>query len=276
MKKTQGWLLPLVIMFLVFGATVFVLNSNAHATAEILPNVEAEVPQIVHEQNVSPETEQEQLALSEQVQLLTENWANKNLKAGWIHVVTHQTLDYDVATTAPDGKPAPNDFIMDDWILLDDQNKEVNGVFLQRTNSGEIIQVSVLKDKTWFNLTFGDVIPAPDDLVYALDFGFPQVADRLKNELKKTTETINGKELTKYSAKEIYTSPSKVLEFNSAVNSIDTQAFFNAEGQLELYQTVFSLQDGSERSSMVEVITFEQVAAPPAEILDYLNQGVQK
>lgn len=273
--KKQSWLLPLLTMFFIFGAAVFVRYSSANATSE-LPS-DNEPPLIVQAQNVSPEKAQEQLSLSEEVHALSDKWANTHQKAGWIHVVMHQTIDYDLENIRPDGQPAPNDFITEDWILLDDKGQEIKGVFLQREMSGEIIQVSVLRDKAWFNLTFGNIIPAPDDLTYTLDFGFPEIADRFKNELKKTVETVKGKQLIKYSAEEKYASPYKISVFNSAVNSLDTQAFYNEDGQVELYQTIFSLQDGSERKgSMVEVLTFEQGATPPAEILNYLDQGMQK
>jgi len=115
------------------------------------------------------------------------------------------------------------------------------------------------------------------NLSYTLDFGFPEIADRLKNELKKTTETVKGKQLTKYSAEEKYSRPLKFFDFNNEVVSIDIQAFYNEDGQVDLYQTIVNLQDGSQRkSSMVEVLSFERVAAPPAEILNYLDQGAQK
>ncbi len=273
--KKQSWLLSLLTMFFIFGVAVFVRYSGVNATSE-LPS-DGEPPLIAQAQNVLPERAQEQLALSEQVHALSDKWANMYQKAGWIHVVMHQTTDYDTENIRPDGQPAPNEFLTEDWILLDDKGREVKGVFLQLSISGEIMQVSVLRDKAWFNLTFGNIIPAPDDLIYTLDFGFPEVADRLQNELKKTTENINGKELIKYSAEEKYTRPFKFLEFNNEVISIDTQAFYNEDGQVELYQTIVNFQDGSQRkSSMVEVLTFEQVAAPPSEILDYLDREVQK
>lgn len=273
--KKQNWLWPLLTMFFIFGAAVFVRYSSATATSELPPGNEP--PLIVQAQDASPEKAQEQLALSEQVHALSDKWANMYQKAGWIHVVMHQTTDYDAENIRPDGQPAPDDFITEDWILLDDKGQEVKGIFLQRDISGEIIQVSVLKDNAWFNLTFGNIIPAPDNLIYTLDFGFPEIADRLKNELKETTENIKGKELIKYSAEEKYTRPFKFLDFNNEVISIDTQAFYNEDGQVELYQTIVNFQDGSQRkSSMVEVLTFEQVAAPPAEILNYLDQGMQK
>ena len=275
MKKKQARLLSLLIMAFVFSGTVFVFYSHANATPGAL--TDSRLPQIVPTQNIPLEQAQEQLTLSEQVRDLSEQWASTYQKAGWIHVVVHQTIDSDVENMRPDGQPAPNDFITEDWILLDDNGRELKGVFLQKSDSGEILQVSVLRDKFWHNLTFGNIIPAPDDLTYTLDFGFPEVADRLKNELKRTTETINGKEIVKYSAEEKYASPAKFLEFNDEVNSIDIQVFYNDDGQLELYQTIISFQNGPQRiSSRVEVLTFEQVLAPPAEVLDYLNRGVQK
>lgn len=273
--KKHDWLLSLGAMVFIFGSAVFVLHSQAGATPEMKTDIA--LPQIVQVQTIPPEKAQAQIALSEQVHGLSERWADTYHKAGWIHVVMHQTIDTDMENIIPDGQPAPNDFITEDWILLDGKGQEIQGVFLQRNTSGEIVQISILRDKFWHNLTFGDTIPAPDNLIYTLDFGFPEVADRLKNELRKTTETIKGKQLIKYSAKENYATPFKILVFNSEVVSLDTQVFYNENGQVELYQTVFSLQDGSERkSSMVEVLTFEQMAAPPAEILNYLNQDVQK
>jgi len=272
--KKHGWLLSLATMVFVFGVTVFTLYSHASTTPEMPPGIE--LPQIVQAQNLPLAQTQEQLALSEQVHGLSEKWANAYQKAGWIHVVMHQIIDSDVENVRPDGQPAPNDFITEDWILLDDKGQEIKGIFTQKNMNGEVIQISVLRDGAWFNLTYGDVIPAPDNLIYTLDFGFPNVADNLKDELKKTNETMDGKTLIKFSAEEIYVSPIKVANFQSMVKSADTQAFYNENGQVELYQTVFKLQDGSERRNTVEVLTFEQISIPPNEILKYLDQNVQK
>lgn len=270
MKKILNWLLPLVMLSAIFGGTVFFINSNAGAKAETVPNIES--PQIVQPESISPQTEQKQLSISEQVGNLTEKGATNYRKAGWIHMVTHQTLNSDTQNTAPDGTVAPNEYITDDWILLDNNGNEVQGVFLQRNMQGNIIQVSVLKDKAWHNLTYGDIIPAPDTLIFTPDFGFSEMAVRLKDTLEKGTVNIKGKKLTKFIAKENYQKPSKFLEFNSPVTSINTEAIYDDTGIVTLYQTVFMMQDGSERiRDSVEIVTMETVIEPPFEILNYLN-----
>lgn len=270
MKKILNWLLPLVILSFVFAVAVFILNSNPHAKAEALPDIIA--PQIVQPQSVSPEMEQKQLTISEEIHGLSEKWISKYQKAGWIHVVTHQILHSDTQNVAPDGFTAPNEFITDDWILLDNKGNEIQGVFLQRNMQGDVIQVSVLKDKAWHNLTFGDVIPAPDNLVFTPDFGFSETALRLKNTLEKTTADIKGKKLLKFIAKEKYQAPTKFVEFDSLVSSVNTEAVYDDNGVVALYQTVFVMQDGSEHvKDSVEAVTMESAVEPPVEISNYLN-----
>lgn len=270
MKKVLTWLLPLAVLSFVFGVSAFVLNSNTHAKAETASRIVS--PQIVQPQNISPQQEQTQLTLAEQIHRLSSKWASQYLKAGWLHVVTHQTLHSDSQNIAPDGSVASNEFVTDDWILLDNKGNEIQGVFLQRNMQGDVIQVSVLKDKAYHNLTYGDVIPAPENMAFTPDFGFSETASKLKDTLEKTTADIKGKKLTKFIAKEKYQTPTKFVEFNSLVSSLNTEAVYNESGAVTLYQTVFVMQDGSERvKDSIEVTTMETVIEPPVEISNYLN-----
>ena len=223
MKKILSWLVPLVILPLILGVTVFVISTSVRATAE--SPIQAEIPQVVQPVSIPPEIEQQKSSLVDQVNALSQEWKNKYIKSGWVHVVTQQVLNSDTTNVAPDGSAAPNEFISDDWSFLDKEGNIIKGVFLQRNVNGDIIQVSIFKNKTFYNLTYGDVIAAPDALILTGDFGFSEIAGRLKNNLEKTTADVKGKKLLKFVAKEKYEHPSKFMEFNDPVAAINTIAY---------------------------------------------------
>lgn len=273
MKKIVIWLTALVALAIVLSAAVVVFAPRSNANAQTSPD--SAIPQVV-QPNVNSETEQQKTALLDQVIALTANWSRNHAKAGWIHVVTSQTQDSDTQNVGPDGNIAPNDFSTEDWVMLDNNGRELEGIFLQRSPDKAIIQVSVLKDGFWRNLTYGDVTAAPADLVYAFDFGFTSVAARLKTSLEKTTVTMHDRTLVRFAAQEKYAAPIEVLGFKAKISATEFAAFFNADGMIEIYQTIAIQEDGTRRiTSSATVQSFEQGVEPPVEILDYLSQGAQ-
>ena len=271
MKKTLIWLLSLMTLAVVLGIAVVSMSPHGDANARVATDFI--VPQIA-QPNIASEIEPQKVNLTDQVNALTEKWTGAHKKAGWLHVVAHQVQESDTQNIAPDGSVAPNEFIMEDWVLLDDNGHEIMGVFLQRNLDGAVIQASILKDGFWHNLTYGGVTPAPENLMYVFDFGFSSIAVNSQSGLKKTEISRNGRPFESFTVEEKYADPVEILGFKAKVSAIEVTAFFNVDGMVEVYQTIVTLEDGTRRiSSSVEVQIFQQDVKPPAEIMNYLSPG---
>ncbi len=272
--KKNSWFVSLALLTLMLGSTVIFWGAHPNATAQSASNIT--IPRI-EEEKVSPSVEQQKLDLAGEVLFRSESWVDQLKRGGWVHVVMKQTINSDTTNTAPDGSIAPNEFITEDWVMLDENGNQVRGVFLQRNLEGNIIQVSILKDGNWHNLTYGDVISAPESLPYTFDFGFPEVATRLKNSLTKSQVELNGESLEKFSAMEKYAESARILGLSKKTTAFATEVFYNTGGMIKYYQTTYTFEDGSSQvSSRIEVQIFEQGIEPPVEIMDYLEQEETK
>lgn len=270
MKKIFLWSISLTLLTLALSTTVIFFGTRSNVTAQSASNIA--MPKI-EEEKLNPNAEQQKLDLANEVLLRAESETNQLKKAGWVHVVMNQTMNSDTTNMAPDGSIAPNNFVTEDWVLLDENGNQTQGIFLQLNMDYKIVQVSILKNGNWHNLTYGDVISAPENLPYTFDFGFPEIAAKLKNNLTKDQVEVNGELFDKFSAEEKYTESINVLGLNKKVTALSTEAFFNTDGMIKIYQTIFTFEDGSSQiSSYVEVQLFEQGIEPPAEIIAYLEQ----
>jgi hypothetical protein len=274
MKKTFVWLTSLAVLMFALSVVVFIFGPYINVTAQ--SDFDAAQPQVKQESHTSV-TNQQEANLSSEVIARTENWADELQNAGWIHVVMYQKTLNSPSDVALDSSYVQKEFITEDWVLLDENGNQIQGIFLQRDLDNEIIQVSTLKDGHWYNLTYGDVIPAPSTVPYTFDFGFPEVAIRLEDNLEKSQVQIGNDSLDRYSATENYSEPIDVTGLNKKVSSLVTETFLDANGMTKIYQTTFTFEDGSSLvSSYVEIQAFEQGTLPPDEIIAYLEQGVKK
>jgi hypothetical protein len=209
---------------------------------------------------------EQEISLSEEALLRMRSWSDQ-LHDGWIHVVIHQKTNSNTSDEMPD------DFLTEDWVLLDEYGNQLKGIYLQRYPDYRIIQVSILKYGNWHNLTYDDTTAAPGQIPYTLDFGFPDIVNLLKDKVTKTQVKINDESLDKFSVVETYAKPLSVTGFEKQIVSLGTEAFINMDGMVRLYQTMFTFDDGtSEISSYAEVQVFERDIEPPAEILAYLEK----
>ncbi|MFM8320126.1 MAG: TolB family protein [Chloroflexota bacterium] len=180
-------------------------------------------------------------------------------RPGWLHVAsrTENWAGAQPASVTQD----------DSWYLLDDQGAPQSWITRQLDEQGQALQVSVMQDGAWRNLSTGESGYAGTQPALALDYGFYAAAAwavKLGDALQKSTVE--------------YRQPGR-LAFNAGVYTIDygdfrTQVVYDpqtgrglsisnwrlaADGQAQLQQTVTTGQ-------------VEPVGAPPAEVLALFDQ----
>lgn len=268
MKSKLSWLVSLLILIFSISIAVLIFEHRgviAKSTSDFTQ------PQI---QEPSSTNDTQQGNLLEETLTKINNWSDNIKKSGWVHTIVKQSLESNTSNIAPDGSIALNNFITEEWVHLDENGYQIEGIFLQRSEDGEIFQVSILKDNMWHNLTYGDLIPAPEKMPYPFDFDIPSLILRLNGNLTKESIEINGENLEKISTEEIYQEPFEVLDFDKRITSLKFEIVLNKDGMLKTYQTIVFFEDGSSvLSSSIEVLFFEQGIEPPEDIRKYLEKG---
>jgi hypothetical protein len=214
--------------------------------------------------------------LAQEVQSLNEQWAAANAKPGWIHIVSQWQEDYDEIGVLPDGKVLEKEYIMDEWYLLNEHRQIIEGVFIRRDLNGLTTQVSVLRDNAWYNLTYNDVIPVPEDalpLDFVWDFGFLGEVTRLVDSLEKGETTWDGQPVILYTITERFASPINFSEYNEAVTAIKTRAYYEPEsGKLLFSEQLMIMSGGEERTrTSVRLVSWDAEEQPLDEVLDFLE-----
>ena len=101
-------------------------------------------------------------------------WAAQFLHSGWLHTIRqteHPDKESPLAMLS-NGVQVPTAYLLENWVLTDGDGKAIQGVFLMRDLSGEIIQVSVYRDLTWHNLTVDEEVSVKKATDFKPDFGF--------------------------------------------------------------------------------------------------------
>jgi hypothetical protein len=270
MKNKPSWFASLLILIFSISLTVLI-TKNIEVAAK--STVSFTSPQI--QDGFSTNTAQQDDLANDVIRTIN-NWSNSIKKPGWVHTKVKQTIESNAPMLAPDGSIAPNSFITDEWVLLDENGYQIEGVFLQTTEEEKVYQVSILKDNTWYNLTYGDVISAPEKMLYPFDFDVPSVVSRLKDNLTKDVIEIKGESIEKISTEEKYKEPFKVVDFDKKISSLKFEIVLDDNGMIKTYQTVMFFEDGSSIiSSSIEVLVFEQGVELPEDINKYLEEGAK-
>jgi hypothetical protein len=270
MKNKFSWLAPLLILIFSISLAVLITENMEVAAKSTADFTE---PQI--QESFSKNATQQNDLANEVVRTIN-NWSNSIKKSGWVHTKVKQIIESDSPILAPDGGVAPSSFITEEWVLLDENGYQIEGVFLQTTEDEKVYQVSILKDNTWYNLTYGDVISAPEKMLYPFDFDVPSVISRLKDNLTKDVIEINGESIEKFSTEEKYKEPFKVVDFDKKISSLKFEIVLDDNGMIKTYQTVMFFEDGSSIiSSSIEVLVFEQGVELPEDINKYLEEGAK-
>ncbi len=214
--------------------------------------------------------------IAQEVQALNEQWLDANAESGWIHIVTQWKEDYDEIGILPDGNTLEKEYSMDEWYLLNEERRVVKGIFIRRDLNGKVSQVSVLRDNAWYNLTYNDVIPVPEEALpveFVWDFGFPGEATRLVDSLVKEETTLDGQTVVLYTVTEEFSSPMNFSEYDEPITAIKTRAYYEPDsGKLLSSEQIMIMSGGRERiRTSVKLISWTMEKQPPMEVLDYLN-----
>jgi hypothetical protein len=235
-------------------------------------------PAFINSQKADPSIEQNQQneIIIIEIQTLTKRWYEENVKSGWIHVIIHINNDYDIINTLPDNSILDKEYIMDDWILLDENGYQISAVNIMRSIDGNPMQIAVLRDNTWNNLTYDIISPVAEEtlpLEFSVDSGFPDQAIRLVNCLKRESTYLDGVPVILYTITEEYEPAMRFLDFNDLVSASIIRAYYEPNsGALLLYEQALMMANDMERiRSSARIEEFETGLEPAIDIITYLR-----
>jgi len=204
-------------------------------------------------------------------------------KPGWIHL--QQEIDQEMMElgTLPDGTPIPSDYVFEMWYLLDDQGMISAGVTRMVDLDGTEIQVSVLEDLVWTNLTYEDrgyrveKQPAYFDngvisVLASLDSNEPQAS---RFDTRETT--FAGTDVFEVILYEDFVVPVQFEGIPIEVVTIINRSVFNLNtGEFILSERVFRTVDNLDTVvSTVRTLTFERIDVVPDSILSLFKEPPQ-
>jgi hypothetical protein len=190
------------------------------------------------------------------------------LKPGWLHIVYGTKLRSDVDRGyLTDGVPFPNEYIIEDWYFLDEENYAVKGITFMRDLDGNFLQKSALIDGAWINTTLADRI-AVGKFKPSIDLGYLSMAKAPGTVLDKIDESQTGDNaVVLYEIKADYSETDKDIQQNIV------RLFFDKSGNLIKTQTVLRNVDGAEVvEDTTEVLLMENVQELPEDISEYYRE----
>lgn len=285
MKKIIIFVVSTFCLVVILGAVALfigqVKTTSAHEPLETKPiqviKVENQVIESHPDTGLVADTQPQNPDLVQEIQLLTEQWSSSVEKPGWIHVLSHHTEDYDDLSVLPGGEISAKEYFMDEWYLLDNEGYLVQAAYIQRDINGNPIQISILQDDAWNNLTYNIVSPVPKEILpleFVLDFGFPQIAAELSKSLEKQETSLSDEDALLYTAKEKYETPILVSDFQQKIVEVKTKAYYDpVDGSLILFEQVMIFLNGEQRiRSSARILSVESELEPPYEIQMYFEE----
>jgi hypothetical protein len=212
--------------------------------------------------------------MADQIHAQVEHWAAPYLSEGWLHINSVVSTDVDNQSILPNGAAIPDEYVTDDWYLLDKSGSVLEAVSIMSDTSGKVIQQTVLKDSEWINLTLNDRSPAFLPFSPQLDSGFAQISDSLYQSLEQTSGTLNNRPVNICSVREVHTNLANIAGYDQPAKATAVRGYFDAENSSFMrMDTIISLADGSERvNSSGQIETIESVSVLPDAIAKILDQ----
>jgi hypothetical protein len=141
---------------------------------------------------------------------------------------------------------------------------------------GNPMQIAVLKDNTWNNLTYDIISPVAEEtlpLEFSVDSGFPDQAMRLFDCLKRESTYLDGVPVILYTISEEYEPAMRFLDFNDLVSASIIRAYYEPNsGALLLYEQALMMANGMERKrSSARIEEFKTGLEPAIDIITYLK-----
>lgn len=212
-----------------------------------------------------------------EVQALVARWEEAALQSlGWFHVVTQYDREKDTVDTLPNGQPIPLDYVMESWYLLDEQGQATTAVSIMKDMNGREVQVSIFCESMWQNLTL-DLQYTGEPFTPRLDFGFGQIvaqAPSWGSTLSRSEGILDDEQVLTFAIHDEFDNPVQIAGFEKPVAGGGRRAYFDPESGETIYvERVLLMADGEERVvGRSEILTWEKVTAPPANVLALLEQ----
>ncbi|GEM_PF-5262554 len=208
-------------------------------------------------------------------------FASQYIQPGWLHTVYQE--EHPAAEGPADteyGISIPPTFLFETWYQINASNQVVEGVSLMRDLSGQLIQVSVYRNKVWHNLTINENMTVDRPPSLRLDGRFLlHLEDAYSRgaQLSKTGVLVENQNLIRFTYREVYDTPLVVrITDASSIPAQETSrsAYVDpTDGRVVVLETMFKTISGQELVTLRTILrTIENVSAPPAEILEYLGQ----
>jgi len=212
----------------------------------------------------TPSTEEvnQKEQLSKEIQELFLAKERELLKPGWLHIVYKTSLLNDVDRGfLTDGVPFPNEYIIEDWYLIDEESYVVTGATFMLDMDGSFLQKSIFSDETWVNTTLNDSI-VTGKFKPLLDGGYLSMATSA--DITLTKKTIDETDSIIYEIK------SNVVD--GSVYQVVTRLFFDTQGKFQKAETIIIDKNGSETiDSVTEFLVMENLKEPSKEVKDYYD-----
>lgn len=205
--------------------------------------------------------------LSKEIQDLFLAKEQELLKPGWFHIVYKTSFRKDVDRGfLTDGVPFPNEYIIEDWYLLDEESYVIKAVTFMRDLDENILQKSVFFDGTWMNTTLNDnmVTGAFKPLI---DGGYMTMVLASDTALEKIdpSDINSNQDLTVYEIRAA--SPDGSSEIFA------TRLYFDSNGNFVKAVSVLVYKDGTEVvDSETEYLLTENVNDPSDAVMEYLDE----
>lgn len=199
------------------------------------------------------------------------------IQPGWLHLIyreEHPAADGPNETDY--GITVPEPFILEHWYLLNGSGQVTQGVSLMRDVSGNIVQVSVYRDRVWRNLTLGTDMPVDSSPAVRLDGWYlTQMEDAYATggQAYRTDASIDGKPIIQFTQTEEFDPPILLYGYPCPIKQAKKLAYVNpVSNEISIIETHFITSNGDEVTfSKTILLTIENIK-PPDEILTYLEE----
>lgn len=205
--------------------------------------------------------------LSKEIQDLFLAQEQELLKPGWLHIVYKTSLRKDVDRGfLADEVPFPNEYIIEDWYLLDKESYVVQAVTFMHDLDGNTLQKSVFIDGTWTNTTLNDNI-ATGAFKPSIDGGYMTMV--LASDT--TLEKMDPSNLNSSQNPVIYEIRAASPDENSEIFA--TRLYFDSSGNFVKAVSILVYKVGIEIvDSESEFLLMENVNDPSEAVAEYLAE----
>ncbi len=209
---------------------------------------------------------------------LSSKFAAQYIKPGWLHLVYREEHpDLEGSSEIPEyGLAIPSTFISEMWYLLDANGLIVEGVSLMYDEVGQLIQVSVYRNRVWHNLTIGENMSVESAPRVRLDGRFLlhlEEAYDAGGQLTETEVLVAEQKLLRFTYEETFDPPIILSSSPKPMRQAQKSAYVDPDsGALLILETIFTTFSGQELVTLrTTLLTIENIL-PPDEILIYLEQ----